>query len=351
MTLRPRVPEDYLTFALEYDYNPTHPDLQKIKDFMKDFTLSERLNRPEYMRFIQRCLGYGITGHNNEEVLFFLLGKSGGNGKGVLMQLMEKLLGELLFCQPHKTVITKCQEGQAGGTSSHIMELEGKRIAWIDEMPDVPVDDFMFKVLTGGARVSGRKLHENQRSFENKSKMFINSNDPPDIRCDDAVMRRLIALPCDMEARFDDPECDMPYDKNNTHHVIKNINLKQDLLKHSVGAFLAWVVEGAFEWYKTGLGTVPPCCKMLVKQIQEENDIIAEWLDERCERVMGAELPVKVAKANYNQFRCEIRKIQPVSMNTMTQEMTKKKYKKRVVTGGACRLKTCFIGLRIKPQE
>jgi putative DNA primase/helicase len=347
-TLRPRVPEDYLTYALEYDYNPDHPDLPAIETFMTEFTLCDKLFRPEYKRFLKRVLGYSLTGRRVEEVLFFFLG-TGANGKGVVMELMSQMLGEFLFCQVHKTVITKSQEGQAGGTSSHIMELENHRVGWVDEMPDVALDDYMVKVLTGGARVSGRNLHENQRSFINMCQLLVNSNGPPECKCDDAMMRRLIAMPCDMEARFDDPECDMPFDEKNPRHVKRDQGLKERL---SVGAFMAWVVEGAFDWYENkGLGTVPKCCLLLKKQIQDENDLLADWLEERCERQVGAEVPVKVAKANYNQFRTEVRKAQAVSMNIMTQEMAKKKYKKTLVTGGACRNKTCFVGIKLKQSD
>jgi P4 family phage/plasmid primase-like protien len=269
-TLRQRVREDFMTFTLKHDYVANHPGLVPIVQFFKDFTLAERLQRNDLYEFLHRCIGYSITGHNVEEILLFFLGKSGGNGKGVVMQLFDEGLGEDLYYQAPMTLVARAPDATAGGTSSHLMAMEGKRVAYIDELPsDAVIDDFLFKTLTGGGKVSGRRLQEEQTSFRNITQLCINSNDMPECRVDDAILRRFIGIPCDAEARFDDPNCDKPFDKDNKCHFKRDPNLKANL---DPAAFMVWAVQGARLWYEGGLGTVPACCKSVLKQLVTDND-------------------------------------------------------------------------------
>ena len=57
--------------------------------------------------FIQKAAGYSLTGATTEQVLFFVHGKSGNNGKSTLVNLIRDMLGDYGCHTPTETLLTK----------------------------------------------------------------------------------------------------------------------------------------------------------------------------------------------------------------------------------------------------
>jgi hypothetical protein len=144
--LRARVKQDYQTYAVAIEFNLRDERLEELTGIMKDITLSGRLNRPEYLQYLQRVIGYCITGHSKEEIMIFLKGQ-GSNGKGIVESMLQGILG-VLFYQAPKEVIIAAKSGSAGGASSHLMALKNKRVAYFDEIPRDKLDDNAITTLT-----------------------------------------------------------------------------------------------------------------------------------------------------------------------------------------------------------
>ena len=143
--------------------------------------------------------------------------------------------------------------------------------------------------------MSGRDLHEKQRSFKMTSKIAINCNAPPQFDINAATLRCVDVLPFDMKARYDDPTRDEPYDSTDPTHIIRDDNLKGRL---SPEALLAWAVAGAVKWYKVGLTNRPDCCQQCTNSVVAENDVIGNLADEHLVAADGRRLEFKAARVN-----------------------------------------------------
>jgi phage/plasmid-associated DNA primase len=218
--------------------------MEELISIMKDITLSDRFIRPEYLQYLQRVIGYCITGHSKEEIMILFKGE-GSNGKGLVESMLQGILGVLFYLAP-KEIIIAAKSASAGGTSSHLMALKNKRIAYFDGIPRDKLDDNAITTLTGSAHVAGRELYAAQSTgFKNTAKMIGNTNFSPDIIMNKAMLRR--GCICPFDAQFNivgASEAVLRYDPDNITHFIRYNNLRDDL---PLTAFLAWSVQGAVQ--------------------------------------------------------------------------------------------------------
>ena len=75
----------------------------------------------ELIAFVQRMLGYSLTGDTSEQALFFLYGQ-GGNGKGVLLNTVAGILADYSKTAPMATFTDS-----ANASDRHPTDLAGLR--------------------------------------------------------------------------------------------------------------------------------------------------------------------------------------------------------------------------------
>jgi P4 family phage/plasmid primase-like protien len=277
--LRPRVEEDYVTRVVDMDYDPQHPGLPLVVELVDQITLSTKLGRPEYMQYIQRLLGYTITGLTCQQVVVFCIG-NGANGKGVLEDLVRRAMGPYHYAAP-PDIIRAGGKSSAGAASPHIADCYKKRVAWLDELPDCLIDQQLFKSMSGGAQITARHLYGNNTTFDPTHTLFVNSNHMPRMKLDAYSLRRVVCMPFDMEARYeDDADPEMRYNPENPRHVVRNDHLLDNFPWE---AALTWMVQGAVAYYEGGLGKKPACCEAKQDEFKAENDKLAQFIEERCQ--------------------------------------------------------------------
>jgi P4 family phage/plasmid primase-like protien len=296
--LRPRVKEDRCTFALKHNYNPKHPLLPKIIKIMTEITLAERLQRPEYLEFLQRRLGYGITGDTRLEDFMKWIG-DGSNAKTFVKDMNSGVLGPLHVVGSNQ-LMEKTPDTSAGGATPHLMALKGKRSCTIEELRRT-LDEDNVKRLTGGGEVAGRELNCKQENFTVRCKMVGISNNMPEIKTvDPAILRRVLI--CPFEARFlyeNDPKPELRYDASNPTHFIRDDTYKAQI-PELTEAFLAWLVDGAAKFYAEGLGSIPECCQAMQRRFVEDNDALQQWIEQTCTVSEGAKASCVAALQEYN---------------------------------------------------
>lgn len=211
--------------------------------------------------FVQRALGYALTGDTREQCFFVLWGK-GANGKTTLLKVVSAILG------PY-AVATRAETFMAKGPDSipnDVAQLRGARLAVaVEAEEDRRAAESLIKQMTGGDVMSARHMRAEWFQFVPTFKIFIATNHRPVIRgTDHAMWRRVRLIP------FTVTIPDAQQDKQ----------LEAKLLAEAPG-ILAWLVEGCRTWQRDGLKP-PAVVQVATKAYREEMDVLGQFITDRC---------------------------------------------------------------------
>lgn len=232
----------------------------------------------EMIRWIQKVLGYAITGETGEQVFFIMLGE-GQNGKSVLASVMQKLLGNYAHSANINTFLdTGTQSGSA--PTPDVVSMDGKRFVFTAEPKKyAKLDTNKIRLFTGEDTLVGRDLHEKgQREFASYFKLFISANHMLKLDMDDySISRRVVIIPF--------------------KHIVKNKDVNQHLvddLLEEAPAIMNWLLEGVQAWKKEGLKThwnpvteslasgYPQQVSEAILEFKTATDNVLRWIDDDC---------------------------------------------------------------------
>ena len=185
MTFREGLPEDYITMSTGIDYDFNSPEVKEVKKFIKQI-LPNKAVRDYAMYYMATCL----HGDNEQQKLVVFTGE-GGNGKSLLISLLEESLGDYT-CALDVAYVTQKRQ-RASQASPGVMELRNRRLAIIHE-PDEgdTLNMGIIKALTGNDKIKARNLFENDITFRNRAKLIMLCNAlPTPSSQDDGVWRRI----------------------------------------------------------------------------------------------------------------------------------------------------------------
>ena len=107
--------------------------------------------------FIQRAVGYSLTGSISEQCLFILIG-TGANGKSTFLRVLQHLLGDYAGTIPMQGLM----EQKYGSQTNDLAHLVGTRLAVASEgEKGQRLAESKIKTMTGGDRISCRPLYGN----------------------------------------------------------------------------------------------------------------------------------------------------------------------------------------------
>ncbi len=231
------------------------------------------------MSYLQRVVGYTLTGMTTEQCLFFLYG-SGANGKSVFLNVVRELLGSELARQtPSETLMIK----KSGGTND-IARLQNVRAVIANEVEDGSLlAESLVKQMTGGEHLTARFHYQEFFEFLPKFKLFIAGNHKPVIRGrDNGIWRRVRLIP--FETVFPKAQQDA--------------NLQQKLRAELPG-ILNWAIKGCLEWQSKELAE-PKVITDAVDAYRKEMDVLGAWQTDCC--TLGPLLETK-ASAAYQSYK------------------------------------------------
>ena len=234
----------------------------------KRFIAEVFLGDADMIEFVQRLLGYILTGDRREQKLFFLYGL-GANGKSTLVDVVLWILGSYGLKLPATTLM---QTG-IGQHPTELAQLRGKRLAMSSEIDEgLYWAESRIKELTGDETLTARFMRQNFFEFRMTQKHVIVGNYKPRMRGGDAALaRRFVLVP--FNAKFQGAQRD---------------TRMLDKLRAEAPAILAWMVEGAIKWADSGLA-IPASVTAASAEYMTDNDDVALWLDECCIRSVDAE--------------------------------------------------------------
>ena len=218
--------------------------------------------------YLQRMVGYALTGSTQEHALFFLYG-TGANGKSVFVNTLADILGDYASNAPMDTFM----ETRSDRHPTDMAGLRGARfVAAIETEQGRRWAESKVKSLTGGDKISARFMRQDFFEFFPQFKLFVAGNHKPAIRnIDEAMKRRLHLIPFTITVA---PE------RRDKH-------LQQKLLAERDG-ILAWALEGCLAWQRLGRLDPPPQVLAATEEYFEAEDALGRWIDERCVRHANA---------------------------------------------------------------
>ena len=276
--LRPHCREDLTVKILQVEYDPNAMCPTWLAFLNRIFAGDQEL-----IAYVQRVLGYILTGDTGEQVLFIFYGP-GANGKSTMLSTLLALLGPHAANVPMETLMVR------GGYSipNDLARLKGVRLAAAAETEDGQhFSESKIKSLTGQDRVAVRFLFKEFFDLVPQFKVVLAANHLPQITSGGhAIWRRMHVIP--FNVIIPDAEQD------------KSLLAK---LKREWPGILQWMVEGCVDWQISGLNP-PPRVLAAADAYREEMDVIGEFLEVEC--VLGASLRVS-KNAVYSAYKawCE----------------------------------------------
>jgi putative DNA primase/helicase len=236
---------------------------------------------PEPLRaYLQRWMGYMLTGNADAQAMLFLLG-DGGNGKSTVTIPPHRIMGEYAQTVPASSIIRQ----QKDGIRNDLAGLQGIRYALISEYPEnKPLDEAFVKSATGGESIRARYLYHESFEFRPEFKPVVMTNNKPIILGTDwGIWRRVKLIP--FHKRIENPED----------------GLRDRLFETEAPGILNWMLRGCLEWRQSGLKE-PPEVTAAVQEYRNDMDIIGQFLNECTERAISAETPSKAIYEAYGAW-------------------------------------------------
>jgi putative DNA primase/helicase len=280
---RPGRQEDYISKASPIEwkgFDYPAPLWEKFKKEIQD-------NDKEMIDFVERLLGYSITGSIDEHIFPVFQGR-GRNGKGAIVKVLRHVLGPLASVVPSEMLLEQRFSKNSSAPAPDIMALKGLRLAFCSEVSEKrSFSASQIKLLTGGDELSARNPHDKyQSTFKPSHKLILLTNDRP--RCPDSdyafwTRMRLIEFPFSF---VPDPDPKKSFEKK----AVKDLDAQ--LMEEGPG-ILASLVHDCLRWQKEGL---KPPAKVLAStaEYMRDEDILSGFIEQCC--IVGPALNVSAAQ-------------------------------------------------------
>jgi putative DNA primase/helicase len=256
LQLQPHHPDDHMTHLASAPFLPDAECptwLRFLSRIMRD--------NASLVGFLQRAVGYTLSGDTREQCLFFCYG-TGANGKSTFTETLMTLLGDYATKTPTHTLMAR----RFDGVPNDVARLAGARLVVAAEVAEGRrLNESLVKDLTGGERIAARYLHREFFEFTPAFKLWMYGNHKPVIRgYDYGIWRRIRLVP--FTETIPEPERDPQL---------------KDKLRAELPGILAWAARGCQEWLQRGLG-VPEEVRAATQAYQSEMDVLARFLEDCC---------------------------------------------------------------------
>lgn len=317
-TLRDPNPDDYITRQAPVTFDPEAACptflafLQAIFDGDKDLV--------DYM---QRVLGYCLTGDTSEQCMFFFYG-FGANGKSTLLNVIKEMLGPD-YCK--QTPSDTLMAGAAGAVRNDIARLDGVRVVLSNEVEEGSrLSETTIKQLTGNDPVAARFLYKEYFEYTPRFKIIMAGNHQPVVRGDDTgIWRRLQTVPFDVTIPQAQRDPALP-----------------DKLRAELPGILNFAVQGCLGWRSSRLSP-PRAIQEALEEYRSDMDILGQWIDENCTADPQAQLSAAAAYADYRTW-AQLQGHFVWSANAFGRKLVRRHQRRKTRDG------SFYVGLALKPR-
>lgn len=315
--LMPHRREDFITrlAPVTYDAEAACPLWRRfLNDIFPDVNIQ---------LFIQRWMGYNLTGDTGEQFVVLLHGQ-GANGKSTIVDVIGHLLGDYAMTINFSSLLYDDRK-RGSEASPDLARLPGARMVVAAE-PELGArfSESQLKTMTGGDRMTVRHLNRDFFEFTPTFKLTLSFNNKPVVRGqDEGVWRRILLVPFDRI---------IPKEQRDPHLKFK--------LRGELSGILNWALDGLRLYYERGLSP-PDAVVAATKSYREDSDPVGQFVSTCIERVHGAHATSKDIYEAYKLW-CGDNAVEPVNSNLFGRMMSEKGFEREKV--GIVMYKNVLIG-------
>jgi putative DNA primase/helicase len=212
--------------------------------------------------FVQRAVGYSLSGYTSEQCFFILVGK-GSNGKSTFLSTLQNVFGDYAATTPAQTLMADRYGNQQ---TNDLAKLVGVRfVAATETEKGQRLAESKIKRITGGDRIACRELYETLFEYVPQFKLWLATNDPPEFSGGDQSIARRIRV-IEFPVTFDEAAQDQ--------------QLPSRLLNEASG-ILNWALAGYVEWKRQGLSP-PDRIRNATRCYRSDNDTVGQFIEACC---------------------------------------------------------------------
>lgn len=319
--LRPHSPENLVRKSAGTSYDP-EAQCPRWERFLLQIMCGDR----DLVRYLQRAFGYTLTGHVLEEVMFFMYG-GGANGKSVLANVVQQLMGDYYVRVGGEFLMMSPQSNREAATPT-MARLPGARIVLVNEVESgATLSGQQVKTLVSTEAISARANYSDPFEFEPTHKVWVRGNHKPIARDTDyGFWRRMHLIPFLMTIAKEDA----------------NLRLFDELCEELPG-IMRWAVDGARAWYAEGRLLTAKAVADATAEYQSDSDVIERWITDCSGRAPGQHVNAADAYESYKQW-AEAENLKPMSRPSLTSRLADKGIgcERRKVDGALVRF---YVGL------
>lgn len=315
--MMPPDPKKYITKCALVD-----PDFTNEPKLWLRFLAEITRNDEELIEYLQRRVGYSLTGNVNEHDLVFVYGP-GGNGKSVFIDIVYLLLNAYADIAAMSTFVSSKNEQHP----ADLAKLAGARLVVANETEsNRSWAESKIKSMTGGDPITARFMRQDFFTYKPQFKIWIVGNYKPNLKnIDEAMRRRLRVIPFLFK-----PEK-------------KDVNLKDKLVKE-LPSILAWAVKGCIKWQSEGMN-IPASVQAQTDAYFEEQDIFSQFIEDKCIIRDGAFVATSDLFDSWSLY-AKSSGVHPESKKAMADKLEKRYFTKNRLYG-----QRGWSGLELKPNE
>jgi putative DNA primase/helicase len=272
--------------------------------------------------YLQRVVGYSLTGDVGEQCLWFLHGQ-GANGTSTFLSILLHLLGDYGLQAVSDLLLVKHHSAHP----TERADLCGRRfVATIEADEGKHLAEALMKQITGGDRIRARWMNKDFFEFAPTFKLFLAANHKPLIRgTDHAIWRRIKLVPFTITISEEEKDKQL-----------------LDKLKGEMPGILAWAVRGCLQWQRGGLGE-PDEVRQATAEYQSEQDSVGEFIRACCFEHREAKCIASALLEAYQKWSGD----RQMTSKAMAKRLERKGYHKSRGHAGY----TYWHGLKIEDSE
>jgi putative DNA primase/helicase len=292
------------------------------------FVLKAMGGDEEMVGYLQRIVGYALSGDISEHALFFFFG-GGANGKTTFLNTIHAALGDYGTTAPRGLLFRSRNERHP----TELTTLFGARFATCSEVDDGQAfDEALLKDLTGGESITARRMREDHWTFRPTHKLFVAGNHKPHVQGnDDGVWRRIKLIPWTVTVPPGERDYRLP-----------------EKLRAELPGILAWVVRGCLRWQEVGL-CEPTKVGKATSGYREESDPLGEFFSLHLQFDQTAAISRKSLREKYEEYCKEIGAL-PVGARRLSSRLREHGIARTTVRSGL-RVDDGWKGVRLKTSD